>query len=148
MQNHRYKPICHTLCVLKIILNQTKKAYGWGIMSKSQEVMKQLYKILVWLHLKYCVQFYLPHCRKDLEALQRMQEVHQRLPGLEGINCKESLKTFVLFFSGMLGVQWRPDRIERHTRQSFSQGVYKKTRDTSFKIRGAKFNDVQGHSFS
>eukprot|EP00061_Rhincodon_typus_P005032 g24009.t1 len=44
-----------------------------GIEFKSHEVMLQLYKTLFRLHLEDCVQFWSPHYRKDVEALERVQ---------------------------------------------------------------------------
>jgi len=49
-----------------------KKAYGIlafisrGIEYKSREVMTKLYKTLIRPQLAYCVQFWSPHCRKDV----------------------------------------------------------------------------------
>eukprot|EP00061_Rhincodon_typus_P002417 g17516.t1 len=81
-----------------------KKVYGmlvcigWGIEFKSQDVMLQLYKTLVRPHLEYCFQFWLPHYRKDVEALDRVQKMFTRmLPGLEGMSYKEMLEKLMLF---------------------------------------------------
>jgi len=81
-----------------------KKAYGMlafisqGIEYKSWEIMLQLYKTLVRLHLEYCVQFWSPHYQKDVEALERVQGRFTRmLPGLEGFRYEERLDKFGLF---------------------------------------------------
>lgn len=53
-----------------------------GLEYKSLEgVMMQLYKMLVWSHLEYCVQFIAPY-RKDGVTLERVQKM---TPGLEDI---------------------------------------------------------------
>ena len=47
--------------------------------------MLQLYKTLVRPHLEYRIQFWSPHYRKDVEALERVQRRFTRmLPGMVG----------------------------------------------------------------
>jgi len=53
-----------------------------GIIYKSKEVVLSLYRNLVRPHLEYCVQFWSPQFRKDIDAIERVQHrVTRLIPG-------------------------------------------------------------------
>ena len=96
-----------------------KKANGMlafitrGVEYRSKEVLLQLYRALVRPHLEYCVQFWSPHLRKDILAMEGVQRRFTRLiPGMAGLSYVERLERLGLYtleFRRMRG-----DLIETH----------------------------------
>lgn len=48
------------------------------------------------MYLEYCLQFWSPYYKKDVKALEMVQEVIKLHPGLEAISYKERLNRLVL----------------------------------------------------